>query len=139
MNGFLLLLDFMVMEECLTYHLLQKEVDITDLIYLRERKVVVLLRFIIIWMVVFTPKLIIRMVKNIDHPPFPLGKGGGPAHIKYYPPSDGKKDMRIYKMYYYFEGMLHRPLEDGPAFIIYDLDGNIIYEEYHVNGRREYN
>ena len=52
-----------------------------------------------------------------------------PAYELYYDLEDHVKPQ-IYK--YYINGKLHR--EDGPAWIEWDKNGNIIKQEYYLNG-----
>lgn len=40
---------------------------------------------------------------------------------------------------YYVNCLIHRPLEEEPAFTEYLRDGRIKCQEYHINGRHIFN
>jgi len=52
----------------------------------------------------------------------------GPAKIYYY------NNGNIFRLFYMINNKLHRPIEEGPAFIEYDRDGNIVDEQFWVDG-----
>lgn len=52
-----------------------------------------------------------------------------PAVIEYYP--NGKPRL----VCWYAEGKIHRPLNEGPALILYDENGNIIEQKFFIKGK----
>ena len=54
---------------------------------------------------------------------------GGPARTWYF--EDG---ITISGFNWYIHGLIHR--EDGPAILVYDRLGNIVYEYYYLNNQR---
>ena len=56
-----------------------------------------------------------------------------PVRIDYYPDNNNQVMYQVY----YFEDKIHRPPEDGPAIIRYNLDGTIHKQVYYVNGIKQ--